>query len=399
MSRPSSLSPIVGVLAILFLALATSHARLAEAKQVKGSFYLATSEQRQSAPGSLLKILQIRLPAFYRAKAWKILYNTRDVFGRPILSSGIVIVSDYAPADSADRKIVAWAHPTTGIGRDCAPSLKNWPGSSILGLNEFVSAGYIVVATDYPGLGTTGPVGYLVGRGQAQAVLDSVRAAQKIPGINPKSDVILWGYSQGGHAVQFASHLAQSYAPEIKIKGMAAVAPPTDLARLFASSSGTMEGRILTSYVLKSWNLKFGADMSKMVDRTDQSWVNSVSAACLNSLEGQISAFEAQGQLKDKFLISDPLQTPPWRELMRENSLRSFTTTMPNLVFQGSRDVVVRPEVTAASVRNACRSGAVVKLVTLPEHGHSSSAKASVNQAVTWMKDRFAGRRPPSTCK
>jgi pimeloyl-ACP methyl ester carboxylesterase len=294
---------------------------------------------------------------------------------------------------------VAWAHPTTGIGRNCAPSLLNWPGSAILGLNEFISAGYVVVATDYPGLGTTGPVGYLVGQGQGQAVLDSVRAAQHIPGISKQNDVVLWGYSQGGHAVQFASHIAQSYAPELKIKGMAAVAPPTDLARLFASGSGTMEGRILSSYVLKSWNLKFGANISAMVDSAALRWVNTVSSACVNSLDGQIKAYEAQGKLKEKFLVSDPLITSPWRELIRNNSLRGFTATMPNLVFQGSKDVVVRPEVTAAAVRNACRSGATVKFVTLPGQGHSSSAKASISQAVIWMKDRFSGKPAPSNCK
>lgn len=395
--RNFKLARFVGILAIQFLAFAV--ALQAEAKQVQGGFYLATGEQRLSSPGTLLKIIQIKPPAFYRAKAWKILYNTRDVFGRPILSSGVVIISDYAPADSTKRKIVAWAHPTTGIGRNCAPSLQNWPGSSFLGLNELISAGYVIVATDYPGLGTTGPVGYLVGRGQGQAVLDAVRAAQKIPGISAKSDVILWGYSQGGHAVQFASHIARSYAPELNIKGMAAVAPPTDLARLFANGSGTMEGRILTSYVLKSWNLKFGVDLSGMVDRGAQNWVDVVSTACVNNLDGQIKAYEAQGKLKEKFLTGDPLKISPWRELIKDNSLHGFTADMPNLIFQGSNDTVVQPAVTAISVRNACKSGAIVKFVTLPGKNHSASARASVNQAVVWMKDRFAGLPAANNCK
>jgi alpha-beta hydrolase superfamily lysophospholipase len=398
-SYGSVLSSTFRICAVLLCVAALGAAATLQAKPVQNSFYAATEEQRQSAPGTLLKIVQIKPPAFYRAKAWKILYNTRDVFGRPILSSGVVVLSDYAPTDPSQRKIVAWAHPTTGIGRNCAPSLQGWPGSSILGLKEFVSAGYVVVATDYPGLGTIGPVGYLVGRGQGQAVLDSIRAAQKIPGISNRNDVILWGYSQGGHAVQFASHLAQSYAPELKIKGMAAVAPPTDLARLFATGSGTMEGRILTSYVLKSWSLKFGADLSAMVDRSARGWVNVVSEACINNLDGEIKAFEAQGKLKEAFLVADPLQTSPWRELIRDNSLRGFTAAMPNLVFQGSKDGVVRPDVTAVSVRNACRSGAAVKFVVLPGEGHSSSAKASVSQAVSWMQDRFAGRKAPSNCK
>jgi alpha-beta hydrolase superfamily lysophospholipase len=136
-----------------------------------------------------------------------------------------------------------------------------------------------------------------------------------------------------------------------------------------------------------------------MVDSAALRWVNTVSSACVNSLDGQITAFEAQGKLKEKYLVNDPLLTSPWRELIRSNSLLGFTATMPNLVFQGSRDVVVRPDVTATAVRNACKSGATIKFVMLPGQGHSSSAKASVATASVWMRDRFSGKPAPSNCK
>lgn len=369
------------------------------ARPIEGNFYSATAEQRQTPAGSLLKIIEIKPPAFFRAKAWRILYNTRDVFGRPILSSGVVIMSTYAPRDVKARKIVAWAHPTTGIGRNCAPSLKPWPGADILGINEMISAGYIIVATDYPGLGTVGPVGYLVGKGQGQAVIDAVRAAQKIPGISRESKAILWGYSQGGHAVQFAAHLASRYAPEVKFIGMVAVAPPTNLAQLLVEDMGTMEGRILSSYVIKSWAAKFSTAIDTLVHPKAVNWVNSVSAACVNSLDGQIKAFEAQGKLKDRFFVANPLKVSPWRELIRDNSLGSFSALMPNLVFQGGQDRVVSPSVTSAAVRNSCRADAVVKLVTLQGKGHGSSAKASVPEAMAWMADRFAGKPAPSSCR
>jgi hypothetical protein len=41
--------------------------------------------------------------------------------------------------------------------------------------------GYVVAATDYPGLGTPEVHPYLVGTSEAHAVLDSVRAARAIP--------------------------------------------------------------------------------------------------------------------------------------------------------------------------------------------------------------------------
>ena len=65
---------------------------------------------------------RIGLPRMYRAKAWRILYVTRDYKLAPILSTGIVVLPANAPANKAARKFIAWAHPTTGVAWKCAPS-------------------------------------------------------------------------------------------------------------------------------------------------------------------------------------------------------------------------------------------------------------------------------------
>ena len=49
---------------------------------------------------------------------------------------------------------MAWAHPTTGIVSRCAPSLARVFFASVQGLREMLARGYVVAATDYPGLGT-----------------------------------------------------------------------------------------------------------------------------------------------------------------------------------------------------------------------------------------------------
>ncbi len=73
---------------------------------------------------------------------------------------------------------MAWAHPTTGIVSKCAPSLARILFRTIQGLHEMLQRGYLIAATDYPGLGTAGPHPYLVGISEGRAVLDSVRAAR-----------------------------------------------------------------------------------------------------------------------------------------------------------------------------------------------------------------------------
>lgn len=134
-------------------------------------FYDATPAQIAQPPGSLIKFEPLGLPAFYRAKAWRILYATRDFAGKPVAASGIVVASTVGVAANTKQTIIAWALPTAGTASNCAPSARKSPQGFIAGLNELVAAGHIIVATDYPGLGTPGPLGYLVGAGQAHAVM------------------------------------------------------------------------------------------------------------------------------------------------------------------------------------------------------------------------------------
>jgi len=76
---------------------------------------------------------------------------------------------------------LAWAHGTTGIEDSCAPSRSGTSGGGWDGfLEEIMREGYVVVATDYEGLGTPGPHPWLVGESEARSVLDIVRAAQQV---------------------------------------------------------------------------------------------------------------------------------------------------------------------------------------------------------------------------
>src|SRR5690606_37645715 len=101
------------------------------------------------------------------------------------------------------------------------------------GINEMLSRGFIIAATDYPGLGTVGPHPYLVGVSEGRAVIDSVRAARELREAHAGDRFVVWGHSQGGQAALFTGELSASYAPELKLLGVAAAAPATDLTKLF----------------------------------------------------------------------------------------------------------------------------------------------------------------------
>ena len=98
--------------------------------------------------------------------------------------------------DSAgsDRPIVTWSHGTTGIGDAGCPSDRPDPARELVtyfsaeateqidfgipGLQQMIDSGYVVVATDYQGLGTSGMHQYSVNRTNALDALFIAHAAK-----------------------------------------------------------------------------------------------------------------------------------------------------------------------------------------------------------------------------
>ena len=100
--------------------------------------------------------------------------------------------------------------------------------------NRIVMAGWVVVATDYSFAEKGGPHPYLIGEGEARATLDSVRAARQMPELTLDKRMVMWGYSQGGHAALWTGIVGPRYAPDLEILGVAAIAPPANIKKILA---------------------------------------------------------------------------------------------------------------------------------------------------------------------
>jgi hypothetical protein len=124
--------------------------------------------------------------------------------------------------------VVAWAHPTSGLADHCAPSRHGMRGLACMHgwLDALLRRGYVVVATDYEGLGTPGLHPYLVGASEGHAVLDGVRAAARLRGAGVGGRTVAWGFSQGGHAALWTGEVARAYAPDVRLSGVVMPASP-----------------------------------------------------------------------------------------------------------------------------------------------------------------------------
>jgi pimeloyl-ACP methyl ester carboxylesterase len=345
----------------------------ASAAMAQTPFYRAPASVVAGAPGTLVRQEPID-GAPLGAAAYRVLYRSTGLDDKPILVSGIVIVPQ-GPPPPGGRPIVAWAHPTSGIVPRCAPSLAIFIFQQIQGLRSMVERGYVVAATDYPGLGTPGPHPYLVGVSEARAV-------------------------QGGQAALFTGMIARTYAPELALLGVAAAAPATDLAALMNDDINSVGGRNITAMTLWSWQRVYGAAMDKIVDSRAVPVINRLAEECVEGPFDLATRQRTEQPLEQYFLSAkSPGDVEPWHSLLTKNTPDTLLPEIPVFVAQGTQDLIVRPKVTQDYVATLCSAGSKVRMLILPNIGHGRAAQASAPAAVDWMTDRFAGKSPPDDCR
>ena len=182
-------------------------------------------------PGALLRsepLKDVTLPVGVRG--WRILYATSVDDNTPATAVATV----FAPTGSSatPRPVIAWEHATTGLLQKCMPSLLSAASKGIFERDRIVMSGWVVVATDYSFAEKGGPHPYLIGEAEARAALDSVRAARKISELMLDRRMVVWGYSQGGHAALWTGIVGPRYAPDLEIRGVAAIAPAANIEKI-----------------------------------------------------------------------------------------------------------------------------------------------------------------------
>jgi len=346
--------------------------------------------------GTIIRVWPLEGGGPGNSDAFRFLYRSTGPKGEPIPVSGAIFIPS-GPVPAGGRNVIAWAHPTSGVAPECAPSLYPHRAGLIWNLKDMLSQGYVVVATDYPGLGTDGVHPYLIGESAGRAVLDSVRATQHFSNSGASNRFAVWGHSEGGHAALFTGELAARYAPELKLVGVAAAAPATYLVDLFEDDAATEQD--LIAMALLSWTRLLNVAPATIVEPAAMAAFNSTARGCLTS----IAQFEAlENDVKPlqtgRFLKIDPSKTEPWKGIMVRNSPGHGRAGAPVFIAQGTADTTVDPKVTKRFAKALCAKGERVTFVELPGVSHIFAARDSAPTAIKWIDDRFKGVPAPSSC-
>lgn len=348
-------------------------------------FYRLPEPLDAGAPGLLVRSEQLA-SIFDGAVAWRVLYHSTDLQGSDILVSGVVVAPD-SPAPPGGRTIISWGHPTTGTAQRCAPSVGLDPFDLIEGLREFIRAGYVVVATDYAGMGAPGPPSFLIGVTEGHNVLDAARAARQLPAAGAGDELALWGHSQGGHAVVFAAQLAASYAPELRLLGVAVAAPATNLGALLTNDIGDVSGVTIAAYAFAAYSEAYaatpGANLETILTPAGAAATPQMATLCLFGQNERLHAIARP--LIGGFVRSDPSVTPPWAALLAQNTPGTARLPVPLFVAQGASDTLIEPAITQQWAAQQQRLGTQVTYHAIPDTGHGQVALRALPDLVAWL--------------
>ncbi|MFT4029549.1 MAG: lipase family protein [Protaetiibacter sp.] len=362
---------------------------------VLDAFY-ATPAQLPAGPGELLRAEPWPGEAPDGSSVTRILYTTTDAQGEPAVASGIVVVPD---AGDGPFPVVAWNHGTTGIARNCAPSLMTdmFQIQGIPGIDQAIAAGWVVVATDYSGQGAEGDFPYLIGEGEGRSSLDAVRAAHRLDELSLSNETAIWGHSQGGHATLWTSAIAADYAPELDIVGTAAVSPaasPLGLAKQLESAGVSGIYAVLASWVLVPYAAEYpDVNIADYVAPAGRGLVREFAARCGQAGDILPSVLAALALDDDQPLYASNFTEGALGDRLAENeTLGPFAS--PLFVAWGSDDEVISPELQHEYVAELCDAGLAFEYHEYPGFTHMSvldDDSPLPDALVAWTAARFAG--------
>lgn len=357
--------------------------------------FYATPDPLPGPPGTVVRIEPLGTPVA-GGTSWRMLYVSARPDGTPAVSGAMLFVPE-GPAPEDGRPIVAWAHGTVGMGDACAPSRSARGINDMSGwLEQMLSLGWVVVATDYIGLGTAGPELYLVGKAEALDVVNSVRAARAVPSAHAGTRYAVYGHSQGGHSALWTGSLGHELAPELTLVGVAAAAPAAELQEIVRAQWNTAVGWAIGPEAAIAWTfVDPSLPLEGVISEGGVRNLQRIADQCI--LQAGVEGL-ALSDLHEDFFSIDPLQVASWADIVTEQTPPPLPASMPVLLAQGTADDVVLAWPNALLQEQWCAAGSSLDALWMGGVNHMKAAITAGPQVVTWIADRFAGRPAPRAC-
>jgi pimeloyl-ACP methyl ester carboxylesterase len=348
-------------------------------------------------PGALLRsepLKDVILPSGIRG--WRILYATTVDDSTPATAVATV----FAPTDppAGPRPVIAWEHATTGLLQKCMPSLLSMPTKGVPWCSRIVMAGWVAVATDYSFAEKGGPHPYLIGEGEARAALDSVRAARQMSELTLDKRMVVWGYSQGGHAALWTGIVGLRYEPDLEILGVVAIAPAANVKNILAMNVEV--------------DKRFGPYLALSYSRfyPDITFEQALRPEALDAARQMVNLcdfvppedserFQALAATFDGPALATSSNKA--LQVRLEQNTPDGLIQAPVVIAQGLSDIVVPSSATDAYVEERCAAGQRLEYWTFAARDHLTIVQPGTpleELLIKWTTARFANEPQASGC-
>lgn len=384
----------------------------------------------QEKLGHLIKAEKIAttLPG---TQAWKIAYISSDVNEHKTLVTAILAAPSGA-APTSGRPVIAWAHGTTGTAENCGPSQilnpaqplnqyflmtgDSWTDYGLPAMAAFIKAGYVIVATDYQGLGGGGKHQYSVAATQARDLINAIRAARQVKEAGAGSQALIYGWSQGGGATLAAAsldnylHTSSTASDPIQLLGFIALAPfdvavtlpakikdDADATKFIQALAKTYSTTIFnfTHFAQNIWGMVAAFPELKLEDIFTAEGVAAINAImerkCMHAAADTLN-FNYGANYKS-LLRPDIKNALAWINAYRKSSVTPVKPIAPVIIYWGNKDVTVPPIMGQLYQKQMCQLNGHVSRIKLPGNQNHFTTPASAEPLyVAWIADRLSGK-------
>lgn len=330
--------------------------------------------------------------ASYGVTAYRLIYRTIDVNGRPTTASGLVVLPD---GRRGALTVVEYLHGTTAT-KAYAASVDD-ASTDRLVTALFAGQGLVGVAPDYLGLGLgPGRHPYVDTKTETTASADLLLAARTFAarhGVALKRDVLVTGFSQGGRAsLALGRALSRGEVGPLRLGEIRAVAGPYDLVG--TELPATFDGRVLPqtatfylAYFVTAWDRTV-----ELYDDPREAFRAPYATTVEGLFDGLHSGEEIAARLPDS---PEKLFTPEFLERLQQPSGRflralraadqvcqDWTPRVPVHLYSGTEDtdvVAANADVCADSLR---ARGADVTVRSMGAVDHAGTAFAAYPEII-----------------
>ena len=362
------------------------------------------------APGTVLKkrAVNVALGTYSSTpiKAEQLLYRTSGELGEPTVTVTTVL---RPPTGIVFPRIIGYLSFYDALGAQCDPSFTlagGDPGAENRDLaneEEAIIAAYlttnaIITIPDFEGTNLEWTAGHEAGYG----ALDAVKATESYFGLPTSTKVGLTGYSGGSIAAEWASELAQTYAPKLNIVGVAAGGIPVHFAHNLDYINGSLGWSGILPAALVGLTRAYKIDLSPYLSNYGKQLTSQVQDACIGAFNGAYPHLTIQKLLKPEY--QDPYSIAEFVRVINALIMGSVPGHPKGPLFlavgnaDGTGDGIMVAKDVEGLAHEYCTQGVPLQFTAYSNSDHTQAAEQFEPAAAAFLLQRFAGMPFQSNC-